>query len=193
MYINKFKYEKAPSIIDMAIAKKEFENAKNDLNNADALAEQKAKELQEEKELQAQELQEAKEKAKIAEREKAEAEQLAQEEKTKTTEVEAQKNLEMEELQQEFEEELKKALEASEDMDLDGKYEKEEKEKKDHKLLKKSGSLLSTIMKMAMLGILVGSPMLGVLGILSIKYNQQVMDLCGIFNYKPLLIPNLGK
>ena len=77
------------------------------------------------------------------------------------------------------------------EMALDAKHETPEKEKKEHKYLKKGLGLGSMLVKMTLLGILVGSPMLGVLGVLAIKYNKPIMDLCGIINYKPMLIPKV--
>ena len=112
-----------------------------------------------------------------------------------TKKVEIQKDMENQELEEEFQKEFERAMASmNEDIDLEAKRQEEEKEKKDHsEQLKKGGSLLGTILKMAMLGILVGSPMLGVLGVLAIKYNKQVMDLCTIINYKPMLIPDVSK
>ena len=99
-------------------------------------------------------------------------------------------------LRKELEEELAKAM--ADDYDASAKLETEDE--KDHKLLNgakfvagKTKNFLSTVMKMAITGLILGSPMLGVLGVLSVKYNQPLMNLCKSFGYSPMLMPNLQK
>lgn len=86
----------------------------------------------------------------------------------------------------------------SNDIDMQGKYStKESKEKKDHSKLKRRAwkftkSAAAFIAGSTAIGILVGSPIFGVVGALAIKYNKPIMKMAKTFGQKTILIPDLS-
>ena len=86
----------------------------------------------------------------------------------------------------------------SNDIDMQGKFStKDIKEKKDHSKLKRRAwkftkSAAALLAGSTAIGILVGSPIFGVVGALAIKYNEPIMKIAKTFGQKTILIPDLS-